>query len=84
MLKKTEFEKSFKGLATKEDLSTLQKIVFAGFFVMVVAVTTLIINYFSASQTAYQNLVNQVTSQSTKIDLLYQQCTNNFKKNKIQ
>lgn len=56
--------------AAQKEISDLRKIVVAGFIVLVFAVVSLIINYFFASAAAYQNLVNQITSQSTKIDSL--------------
>lgn len=52
------------------DISSLQSLMIATMIAVGLAMITLIIQYFTATQTTYQNLVNQVTAQNAKMDLI--------------
>ena len=59
---------------SREEFNILQGIVLAVLFIISVQLAALVYQSLREDTAVYQNLVNQVTSQSTKIDLLYQQC----------
>lgn len=62
-------QSALKGdLVNPAEFKSLQLVVVAIAAVAVVAFITLILQYFSATQSSYQNLVNQITTQNAKID----------------
>jgi cell division protein FtsL len=55
---------------TRSEFETLKNIMYAIIVVACFAVITLIIQYFTATQATFQNLVNQINEQGAKIDQL--------------
>lgn len=53
-----------------EQIDFLKYLTYGLITVLAVAFVTLILNYFSSSQSAYQNLANQVIAQNSKIETL--------------
>lgn len=56
----------------RSEFKVLQGFVIGILVVVSITIITLVIQYFTATQQSYQNLVNQVTAQNTKIDFLIQ------------
>ncbi|MDE1970780.1 MAG: hypothetical protein KGI50_04385 [Patescibacteria group bacterium] len=52
------------------DFSTFQNFVYATLFVIGIALITLIIQYFTATQATFEDLKDKVVQQSAKIDAL--------------
>lgn len=59
--------------ASKNDFRLLLGLVIGALIVIGVGFVTLVLNYFAASQAAYNNLSNQVTTQNSKMDLLIEE-----------
>jgi len=62
-------------------ISKMNLLMTAVIIVLFIAFISIIVDAWRFRASTYQELVTQVSSQSSKIDLLYQQCTKDFHKN---
>ena len=67
-------EKEYRGRSpSRSEFDALKNIIYGAVLVLIVGFIALLVQYFTATQATYQNLVNQVTAQNAKIDALTQQ-----------
>ena len=65
-----EFSGSTPKMSWRDLNAITLSLVVGGLVVLGIAFITLVLNYFSSSQAAYQNLINQVNAQNTTVQVL--------------
>lgn len=70
-------ERSTRGKPTREEFELLRGIVIAVFIGMAITIATMVIQAFKGDITTYHSLIDEINKQNNKIDLIYQQCTQN-------